>query len=196
MIRGALVHQATVWQRGFDCRVGPGHDEDWFPFSQRTTRKEEGRKRGRESGISGESNTSQLSARTSTITLHRILSRSLKCTSSAPYQKMEGGQKVQEEGSSKKKEGSKGHRFRNGCRASTDWVGGNEYRGGIAIRDEPLPKQETFGIMRQLLSDVDSDTVNEGWIQSHLDEFIWDGLKVCHLNPWIPFFITDFCLKG
>ena len=40
------------------------------------------------------------------------------------------------------------------------------------------------------------NTVNEGRIQSHLDELMWDGLKVCLLNPWIQIFITDFCLKG
>ncbi|GMN69160.1 hypothetical protein TIFTF001_038211 [Ficus carica] len=33
------------------------------------------------------------------------------------------------------------------------------------------------GIMRQLLSDVDSEAINEGRIQSHLDELLWDGLK-------------------
>ncbi|GMN48554.1 hypothetical protein TIFTF001_017719 [Ficus carica] len=32
-------------------------------------------------------------------------------------------------------------------------------------------------IMRQLLSDVDSDIINGGQIQSHLDEFLWNGLK-------------------
>ncbi|GMN23839.1 hypothetical protein TIFTF001_040502 [Ficus carica] len=39
-------------------------------------------------------------------------------------------------------------------------------------------KRFGVGIMRQLLSDVDSDTINEGRIQSHLDEFLWDGLKM------------------
>ena len=57
-------------------------------------------------------------------------------------------------------------------------------------------KKLGVGIMHQLLFDVDSDTMNEGWIQSHLDEFMWDGLKVCLLNPWILIFITNFCLKG
>ncbi|GMN19240.1 hypothetical protein TIFTF001_045151 [Ficus carica] len=38
-------------------------------------------------------------------------------------------------------------------------------------------KRLGVGIMCQLLSDDDSDTINEGRIQSHLDEFLWDGLK-------------------
>ncbi|GMN47317.1 hypothetical protein TIFTF001_016500 [Ficus carica] len=38
-------------------------------------------------------------------------------------------------------------------------------------------KRLGVGIMRQLLSDVDFDTINEGRIQSHLDEFVWDGLN-------------------
>ncbi|GMN68358.1 hypothetical protein TIFTF001_037434 [Ficus carica] len=39
-------------------------------------------------------------------------------------------------------------------------------------------KSINVGIMRQLLSDVDSDAINEGRIQSHLDEFLWDADKV------------------
>ncbi|GMN68394.1 hypothetical protein TIFTF001_037450 [Ficus carica] len=31
--------------------------------------------------------------------------------------------------------------------------------------------------MRQLLSNVDLDIINEGRIQNHLDELLWDGLK-------------------
>ncbi|GMN55244.1 hypothetical protein TIFTF001_024373 [Ficus carica] len=38
------------------------------------------------------------------------------------------------------------------------------------------------GIMRQLLSDVDLDTINGGRIQNHLDELLWDGLKIRLLN--------------
>ena len=38
------------------------------------------------------------------------------------------------------------------------------------------------GIMRQLLSDVDLDTIDKDRIKSHLDEFLWDGLKVCLFN--------------
>ncbi|GMN46179.1 hypothetical protein TIFTF001_015363 [Ficus carica] len=36
--------------------------------------------------------------------------------------------------------------------------------------------------MRQLLSDVDLDTINEGQIQSHFDKFLWDGLKYVFLT--------------
>ncbi|GMN58511.1 hypothetical protein TIFTF001_027600 [Ficus carica] len=38
-------------------------------------------------------------------------------------------------------------------------------------------KELSVGIMHQLLSDVDTDTINEGRIQNHLNEFICDGLK-------------------
>ncbi|GMN24495.1 hypothetical protein TIFTF001_049154 [Ficus carica] len=31
--------------------------------------------------------------------------------------------------------------------------------------------------MRQLLTDIDMDTVNDGRIQGHLNEFSWEGLK-------------------
>ena len=41
----------------------------------------------------------------------------------------------------------------------------------------------SVGIMRQLLSDADLDTINEGRIQNHLDDLLWDGLKVCLLKP-------------
>ncbi|GMN51350.1 hypothetical protein TIFTF001_020501 [Ficus carica] len=42
-----------------------------------------------------------------------------------------------------------------------------------------LLQDEKLGvhIMRQLLTDVDMDTVNEGRVQSHLDDFSLDGLK-------------------
>ncbi|GMN64740.1 hypothetical protein TIFTF001_033803 [Ficus carica] len=42
-------------------------------------------------------------------------------------------------------------------------------------------KEFSIGIMHQLLSDVDTDTINEGQIQNHLNEFIWDGLKPNHV---------------
>ena len=37
-------------------------------------------------------------------------------------------------------------------------------------------------IMCQLLSDVDLDTINDGRIHDHLDDLLWDGLKVCLQN--------------
>ncbi|GMN20300.1 hypothetical protein TIFTF001_048727 [Ficus carica] len=40
-------------------------------------------------------------------------------------------------------------------------------------------------IIRHLITDVDMDTVNDGWIQDHLDEFSWDGLKVVELRERI-----------
>ncbi|GMN24525.1 hypothetical protein TIFTF001_049153 [Ficus carica] len=47
--------------------------------------------------------------------------------------------------------------------------------GRILLQSKKLGVQT----MRQLLTDVDMDTVNNGRIQGHLDEFSWDGLKVC-----------------
>lgn len=41
-------------------------------------------------------------------------------------------------------------------------------------------------LIRQLITDVDMDMVNSGWIQDHLDEFSWDGLKVCSSNFLTP----------
>ena len=39
-------------------------------------------------------------------------------------------------------------------------------------------------IMCQLLSDVDLETINTGRIPNHVDDLLWDGLKVClyHVN--------------
>ena len=34
-------------------------------------------------------------------------------------------------------------------------------------------------IIRQLLTEIDIDTVNDGWIHYHLDELSWDVSKVC-----------------
>ena len=36
--------------------------------------------------------------------------------------------------------------------------------------------------MRQLLSDVDLETINTGRIPNHVDDLLWDGLKVCFSN--------------
>ncbi|GMN49580.1 hypothetical protein TIFTF001_018746 [Ficus carica] len=38
-------------------------------------------------------------------------------------------------------------------------------------------KKLGFQILRQLLTDVNMDTVNDGRIYEHLDEFLWDSLK-------------------
>ena len=43
-------------------------------------------------------------------------------------------------------------------------------------------------VMRQLLSDVDLETINTGRIPDHLDELLWDGLKVCFLFSYKPYF--------
>ena len=51
----------------------------------------------------------------------------------------------------------------------------------ILLHDKKLSIQ----IICQLLTDVNMDTVNDGRIQDHLDEFLWDGLKVC-----LPDFLT------
>ncbi|GMN33542.1 hypothetical protein TIFTF001_044809 [Ficus carica] len=40
-------------------------------------------------------------------------------------------------------------------------------------------------IIRHLITDVDMDTMNDGWIQDHLNEFSWDGLKVVKLRERI-----------
>ena len=48
--------------------------------------------------------------------------------------------------------------------------------GTSLLQDKRLGIQ----IMHQLLTIVDMDTVNEGQIQIHLDDFWWDGLKVCY----------------
>ncbi|GMN73966.1 hypothetical protein TIFTF001_052291 [Ficus carica] len=45
--------------------------------------------------------------------------------------------------------------------------------GRILLQSKKLGVQT----MRQLLTDVDMDTMNNGRIQGHLDEFSWDGLK-------------------
>ena len=39
-------------------------------------------------------------------------------------------------------------------------------------------------IMCHLLSDVDFETINTGRIPNHVDDLLWDGLKVClyHVN--------------
>ncbi|GMN66446.1 hypothetical protein TIFTF001_035532 [Ficus carica] len=39
-------------------------------------------------------------------------------------------------------------------------------------------KQTSVDIMRQLLSEADADTLNQGPLQSHLDDLLWDGLKI------------------
>ncbi|GMN70115.1 hypothetical protein TIFTF001_039159 [Ficus carica] len=39
-------------------------------------------------------------------------------------------------------------------------------------------KQMSVDIMRQLLSEADADTLNQGPLQSHLDDLLWDGLKI------------------
>ncbi|GMN62973.1 hypothetical protein TIFTF001_032051 [Ficus carica] len=39
-------------------------------------------------------------------------------------------------------------------------------------------KETSVRIMRQLLSEVDSNILNEGRFQNHLDDLLWDGLKV------------------
>ena len=44
-------------------------------------------------------------------------------------------------------------------------------------------KMTGVGLMRQLLSEADSDILNEGRVQNHLDDLLWDGLKahICNL---------------
>ena len=39
-------------------------------------------------------------------------------------------------------------------------------------------KETSVNIMKQLLSEADSDILNEGPLQNHLDDLLWDGLKV------------------
>ncbi|GMN61291.1 hypothetical protein TIFTF001_030442 [Ficus carica] len=52
-------------------------------------------------------------------------------------------------------------------------------------------KKLSVGIMRQLLTDVDSDMVNESQIQSHVDEFTWDGLKCILRGMRLIYHSTD-----
>lgn len=56
-------------------------------------------------------------------------------------------------------------------------------------------KRLNVGIMHQLLSNVDTDTINECRIQSHLNELLWDGLKVSLLNLRIQNLKTNYCLE-
>ncbi|GMN60222.1 hypothetical protein TIFTF001_029325 [Ficus carica] len=46
-------------------------------------------------------------------------------------------------------------------------------------------------VMRQLLSDVDLDTINDGRIHSHLDDLLWDGLKSNLLALGLIYRTTD-----
>ncbi|GMN20706.1 hypothetical protein TIFTF001_039953 [Ficus carica] len=39
-------------------------------------------------------------------------------------------------------------------------------------------RQTSVDIMRQLLSEADAETLSQGPLQSHLDDLLWDGLKI------------------
>ena len=43
-------------------------------------------------------------------------------------------------------------------------------------------RETSVRIMRQLLSEADSNILNEGRVQNHLDDLLWDGLKVYICN--------------
>ena len=46
---------------------------------------------------------------------------------------------------------------------------------GLSLLDD---KKSSIEVMRQLLSEVDLETISSGRIADHLDDLLWDGLKV------------------